>query len=48
MKLIVFALSLLVYIKTLSCIIYWFKKRCIAGVAVLSVLLAASLITSFV
>lgn len=48
MKLIVFALSLLVYIKTLSCIIYWFKKRRFAGAIVLSVLLAASVITSFV
>ena len=48
MKLIVFALSLLVYIKTFSCIIYWFEKRRFAGAIVLSVLLAVSVITSFV
>ena len=48
MKLIVFAVSLLVYIKTISCIIYWFKNRSYAGAIVLSVLLAASVMTSFV
>jgi len=48
MKLIVFAVSLLVYIKTISCIIYWFKNRRYGGAIALSVLLAASVMTSFV